>query len=93
MVFHVKTVDTTDGDETYKLEVEVADDQAFTTNAVVLGGLDVKKTGQYVVTLHGPTVRQQTNDPRWIRAKVTIGGVTASIEYGARITQSTGIVG
>ena len=91
VVVDVTSIDTANGDETYQFEVEVADDQAFTTNVVSVGTLaGVNATGVYVIVLSRDNLNQLAKTAKYMRMKHTLGGTTPSADYTAWVAQVVG---
>jgi hypothetical protein len=81
-VIHVTELDKTDGDETYAIKVEVSTDQGF-SSPVVVDTVTITDTGEYVITLHGPTIEKIAPGANYVRVGCTLGGTTPSIKYYA----------
>ncbi|RUM44669.1 MAG: hypothetical protein DSY80_04175 [Desulfocapsa sp.] len=78
-VVHVSVMDTAAGD--YTVEVEIADDEAFTTNAVVVASMKPVALGQYGLKLDPETMKAVANEPKWLRVKLTVAA-GGPITYG-----------
>lgn len=83
-VFFVTALDDADEDETYELEVVVADAVAnLAGSGVSVGSVTVTSTGVYEIPLSGEMIAQRDPDAAAITSKATLGGTTPSITYGA----------
>ena len=79
----VTALDSTTGDETYVLSIEVADTVAgLGSSPVEVGDVTVTATGVYEIPLSGDQVAQLDADAAAIRVKATLGGTTPEITYG-----------
>lgn len=80
VVFNVQELNIDPGNS-YVLEVEVSDDEAFTTPvSVATTGTRVTSVGTYAVPLHRTQI---PNSAKFVRVKHNLSGGTASINYAA----------
>lgn len=85
VIVHVSAVDTADADETYNLAIEVDADTDFST-PVAVGTLAISATGIYEIPLSKAKVENLEAGAVKMRAKMTIGGTSPSVTYGAYLT-------
>jgi hypothetical protein len=91
VVINVQSIDTTTGDEAYAIQVQVDSDQAFAgSDFTVVGEVDVKANGVYVINLDGPTIKSLRTNAKFIRLALVAGGTTPSINYEAWLAPSVG---
>ena len=86
-VFHVTDLDTTTGDETYALSVEVDSQADFLDAPVSLGSIVVTAPGVYELPLSGPFVAQEDVDAAAIRVTATLAGTTP-VDHLRRISDA-----
>lgn len=86
-VFNVPSLDTTTGNETYRLSIEVGTTTAFASPAEI-GAVTVSSLGFYELPLSSWQISQQNATAAAIRCKATLGGTTPSITYGCFLAPS-----
>ena len=85
VIVSVTALDTVNTDETYNLAIEVDADSDFST-PVAVGTLAFSATGVYEIPLSKAQVENLESGGIKMRTKMTIGGTTPSITYGAYLT-------
>lgn len=84
-IVDVTAIDRAQTDETYVLSVE-ADTAAGFSSAVTVAALPtITATGRYEIPLSAELIEQLEPGATHMRVKVTIGGTSPSITYGARL--------
>lgn len=84
VVIEVKSLDRTTGDETYKFQIELADNAGF-TGSVKAFDLNVTAPGIYVVELYSETVAALHATADRFRVALTTGGTTPIINFAAYV--------
>lgn len=85
IVIDVRAFESGAGDETYKLDVEFSEDEAFTT-PIAFNSLTVKATGSYAFIVDTDTLEKLEAGAAFVRVKADVGGVAPSIEYAAYLS-------
>jgi len=85
VVVDVTALDTTSGNETYRVSIETDASAAFSGTPVEIGAVTVTSTGRHVLTIDQDLVAKLDPDAAAIRVKATLAGTTPSIVYGAFI--------
>lgn len=91
VVFHVTSLDTTTGDETYTLSLQVDDVLAHNNTPNTIWSQAITSTGVYEAIIDSKTidllVTDYSSEALYIAAKATLGGTTPIIAYGAWIAE------
>lgn len=89
-VIRVTSIDVS-ADETYAIQLQVDNDQAFAgSDFTVIAEIDLKSTGVFVINLDGPTIQALRSNAKFIRTALVAGGTTPSIAYEAWLAPATG---
>lgn len=88
-VFCVESMDTADGDESYKFDVQVDGDPAF-ASPVSVGSFTANGPGSFVLNLDGDTMAKLEASPLNARIALTSAGVSSSVAYSAWLAPIAG---
>lgn len=82
-IFYVSALDDADADETYTLDVLVADTKAnLAGSGVEVASIAISSAGAYEVPLSGNHIERLDADAGAITCRASLGGTTPSITYG-----------
>jgi hypothetical protein len=79
-IIEVSAIDTTDGSETYRVDIQGSNDIMFATDIVSLGSVTVSEVKRYEAAFSN---QQGANAYRWARAFHTLSGTTPALNYSA----------
>lgn len=88
--FSISAVDTSNGDETYILAIQVDDTHDHSNRPVTVWSATISQPSNFKVGIDLDAIRTVVPDAprRWLAVKATLGGTSPLINYGATLVKS-----